>query len=45
MPAGRPVTFRLTSIDVTLGFEVARTNINTMVVPGFVSQLTYTAAA
>ncbi len=42
VPAGWPVTFRLTSLDVTHGFEVARTNVNTMVEPGYVSQLTYT---
>jgi cytochrome c oxidase subunit 2 len=42
VPAGRPVTFRLTALDVVHGFEVAKTNINTMVVPGYVSQLTYT---
>lgn len=42
VPAGRPVTFRLTSIDVTHGFAVARTNLNTMVMPGYVSQLTTT---
>ena len=42
VPAGRPVTFRLSSIDVTHGFEVAKTNVNTMVMPGYVSQLTYT---
>ena len=42
VPAGRPVTFRLTSIDVTHGFAVAQTNVNTMVMPGYVSQLTYT---
>ena len=45
VPAGRPVTFRLTSIDVTHGFAIARTNVNTMVMPGYVSQLTYTFAA
>ncbi len=42
VPAGTPVTFRVTSIDVTHGFEIAKTNVNTMVVPGYVSQLTYT---
>lgn len=42
VPAGRPVTFRLTSIDVSHGFEIAKTNVNTMVLPGYVSQLTYT---
>lgn len=42
VPVGRPVTFRLTSIDVSHGFEIAKTNVNTMVLPGYVSQLTYT---
>jgi cytochrome c oxidase subunit 2 len=42
VPAGRPVTFRLAAMDVTHGFEIARTNVNTMVVPGYVSQLTTT---
>lgn len=42
VPAGRPVTFRLTSPDVIHGFEVVGTNVNTMVVPGYVSQLTTT---
>ena len=42
VPAGRPVTFRLTAMDVSHGFEIAKTNVNTMVLPGYVSQLTYT---
>ena len=42
VPAGHPVTFRITSMDVTHGFEIAGTNANTMVVPGYVSQFTYT---
>jgi cytochrome c oxidase subunit 2 len=40
VPAGKPVTFRLTSIDVTHGFEIVGTNGNTMVVPGYISQFT-----
>ena len=40
VPAGRPVTFRLTSADVTHGFQIVGTNGNTMVVPGYVSQFT-----
>lgn len=40
VPAGRPVTFRLTSVDVIHGFQIVGTNANTMVVPGYVSQLT-----
>jgi len=40
VPAGRPVTFRLTSPDVLHGFEIVGTNVNAMVVPGYVSQVT-----
>jgi len=40
VPAGRPVTFRITSADVTHGFQIVATNGNTMVVPGYVSQFT-----
>jgi len=39
VPAGQPVTFRLTSPDVVHGFEVVGTNVNSMVVPGYVSQV------
>lgn len=42
VPAGRPVTFRLTSSDVIHGFQVVGTNANAMVVPGYVSQFTVT---
>lgn len=42
VPAGRPVTFRLTSADVTHGFQIVGTNGNTMVVPGYISQFTTT---
>lgn len=37
VPAGVPVTIRATSADVVHGFLVEGTNINTMLVPGFVS--------
>ena len=40
VPAGTPVTFRLTSADVIHGFEVVGTNANAMAVPGYVSQFT-----
>ena len=40
VPVGRPVTFRMTSADVTHGFQIVGTNGNTMVVPGYVSQFT-----
>jgi cytochrome c oxidase subunit 2 len=42
VPAGRAVTFRLTSPDVIHGFQIAGTNGNTMIVPGYVSQFTMT---
>ncbi len=38
MPAGRRVTFRMTSVDVVHGFQIVGTNGNTMVVPGYVSE-------
>jgi cytochrome c oxidase subunit 2 len=44
VPANRPVTFRLTSSDVTHGFQIVGTNGNAMVVPGYVSQFTTTFA-
>ena len=42
VPAGRPVTFRLTSADVIHGFLVVGTNANAMALPGYVSQFTVT---
>lgn len=44
VPAGKPVTFRLTSADVTHGLQIVGTNANTMIVPGYVSQFTTTFA-
>jgi len=44
VPAGRPVTFRLTSADVMHGFQVVGTNANAMVIPRYVSQFTATFA-
>ena len=40
VPAGTPVTFRVTSMDVVHGFEIVRTDGQTMVLPGYVSQFT-----
>ena len=40
VPANSTVTFYVTSADVTHGFEVAGTNLNTMVIPGEVSEVT-----
>jgi cytochrome c oxidase subunit 2 len=42
VPAGRPITFRLTSSDVLHGFQVVGTNANVMVAPGYVTQFTMT---
>ena len=39
VPVDTPVTFRLTSADVIHGFLLPDTNVNTMVVPGFVAEL------
>lgn len=39
VPADRPVTIRTTSPDVIHGFIVAGTNVNTMVIPGHISQV------
>lgn len=40
LPANTPVTFRVTSMDVVHGFEIVRTDGQTMVLPGYVSQFT-----
>jgi cytochrome c oxidase subunit 2 len=42
LPAGKPVTFHITSVDVTHGYEIVRTNAQSMVIPGYVSQFTTT---
>ena len=39
VPEGTPVTFRATSADVVHGLLIEGTNINTMLVPGYVSVL------
>ena len=40
VPAGRPIRFRLTSVDVTHGFLISGTNANAMLVPGYITQFT-----
>ncbi|HJU66037.1 MAG TPA: hypothetical protein VJ596_10180 [Gemmatimonadaceae bacterium] len=40
VPDDTPVTFHITSTDVTHGYQIVRTNGQTMVVPGYVSQFT-----
>ena len=37
VPAGRPITIRMASADVVHGFLVQGTNVNAMVVPGYVT--------
>jgi len=40
VPANSEVTFYVTSADVVHGFEVAGTNVNVMVIPGQVAEIT-----
>ena len=40
VPTQTPITFRATSADVIHGFLIEGTNVNTMLVPGFVSTAT-----
>ena len=40
VPTDTPVTFRVTSADVVHGFLITGTNINLMLVPGYISSLT-----
>ncbi|TFJ93558.1 cytochrome c oxidase subunit II [Lentibacillus salicampi] len=42
VPAGAEVTFTMTSKDVSHGFQVAGTNINAMVMPGHIQEITHT---
>ncbi|MBX6394631.1 MAG: cytochrome c oxidase subunit II [Alicyclobacillaceae bacterium] len=42
VPAGSTVHFRVTSKDVVHGFEIPGTNVNMMVVPGYVNTATHT---
>jgi cytochrome c oxidase subunit 2 len=39
VPVDTPVKFRLTSADLVHGFLIPSTNINTMVVPGFIAEV------
>jgi cytochrome c oxidase subunit 2 len=39
VPADTPVKFRLTSTDVVHGFLLPATNVNTMVLPGYVAEV------
>lgn len=42
IPAGSTVHFEATTPDVVHGFEIAGTNVNMMLVPGYVNRMTYT---
>jgi cytochrome c oxidase subunit 2 len=42
LPEGEPVTFRSTSSDVIHGLQIMGTNVNTMLVPGYVSTFVVT---
>jgi cytochrome c oxidase subunit 2 len=42
VPVGAKVTFHIASSDVVHGFEIVGTDVNTMVVPGYVSVVTHT---
>jgi cytochrome c oxidase subunit 2 len=42
IPRGVPVTFRATSSDVVHGFQIIGTNVNSMLVPGYVSTFVVT---
>lgn len=42
VPAETPVTFRWVSIDVLHGVHIPMTNMSTMIVPGYVAQVTTT---
>lgn len=42
LPEDTPVTFHLTSTDVNHGYQIVRTNGQSMVIPGYVSQFTTT---
>lgn len=42
VPAGSTVHFKVTSSDVVHGFQIPGTNVNMMVVPGEVNQITHT---
>ena len=37
VPVGTPVRFRGTSADVVHGFSIAQTNVNVMLIPGYIS--------
>lgn len=42
VPAGAKLNFHITSSDVVHGFQITGTNVNMMVMPGEINQLSYT---
>jgi cytochrome c oxidase subunit 2 len=42
VPVGSTVHFNVTSTDVVHGFEIPSTNVNMMITPGYVSEISYT---
>jgi cytochrome c oxidase subunit II len=42
IPVGSEVTFKITSVDVTHGLYIEETNVNVMIVPGQISEVTQT---
>ena len=40
VPAATPITFHVTAMDVVHGFQIVRTNGQSMAIPGYVSQFT-----
>jgi len=42
IPVGSKVTFYVTSADVVHGFEIAKTDVNMMAIPGWVNNATHT---
>lgn len=42
VPVGAKVTFRIATHDVVHGFEIPGTDVNVMVIPGYVSEVSHT---
>lgn len=42
LPAQTPITFHITALDVVHGFQIVRTNGQSMAIPGYIAQFTTT---
>lgn len=42
VPVGAKVTFNLATRDVVHGFEIVDTDVNTMIIPGYISEVSHT---